>query len=177
MYLGREFSVVNYELKKYICCTKSMLRTYIPRHRWNLSCGLIHTPINPEWYPFNLGNAFCLEARCWLLCPNVIFISRCLRRKASQTCEHRRGFNWVLWFFCNYTILLFNSIRVLLYYTVIKHSNWLKLVTFNQSALIQLRVTMLCWNNGFWLDVVSHMTCFNQSECFISAEGNYGMLK
>ena len=33
---------------------------------------------------------------------------------------------------------------------------------------------MLCWNKSLWLDGVSHMTRFDQSECFIST---YALLK
>ena len=39
------------------------------------------------------------------------------------------------------------------------------------------RITTLCWNKAPWLDVASHMTMFNKSECFISRKNTYATLK
>ena len=36
---------------------------------------------------------------------------------------------------------------------------------------------MQCWNKALWLDVESHMSSFNQLDCFIFALFNYVMQK
>ena len=66
---------------------------------------------------------------------------------------------------------------MLIYYLGSKY-----LATLNEAGVdvknkYYIRVTILLWNNASRLDVASHVTSFNQSECKISLKSNYSNLK